>query len=184
LATIMSRPDKLLYIKLILVIFCFNLLPCCVSNIEEKSYQNTADTLILGEIPQMNRLPEIGIILDKSIRMRFNSNRKLILVNSAQSYPSVSIVCSGKNFELAWNDEGKLIFISTTDSSFVTDDGFRMGSTLKEIKGKQKVDIIKERGWGYSVKLKSGWSTYFCVDSTCTGRELTDADKVNWIYKN
>ena len=54
---------------------------------------------------------------------------------------------------------------------------------LKSIKDIQNVDILKMAGWGYYIKLKSGWFAGFCIGKTCTDRELKDDDKVTFIFK-
>jgi hypothetical protein len=55
--------------------------------------------------------------------------------------------------------------------------------TLKSIKDIQNVDILKMAGWGYYIKLKSGWFAGFCIGKTCTDRGLKDDDKVAFIFK-
>ena len=39
-------------------------------------------------------------------------------------------------------------------------------------------------GWGYTVKLQSGWYAAFCNGKSCTDGELTDNSKIGWFFKN
>jgi hypothetical protein len=164
-----------------LLLYCFLFLGC-VSNSKESTYQIKTDTILFGKIIQLNELPEIGVLLDDSIRKAYNRRTEL-LTSSSQLSPFTNINCKGKDFQLAWNSEGKLIYISTTDSNFLTNDNFKVGTTLSEIKDHQKIEISEMSGWGYFIKLESGWYLGFCVDNSCTGRKIKNSDKVKWIFK-
>jgi len=136
----------------------------------------------LADAIQLMELPYIGEYIVDSIRTA--SNNKMLLINSSDYKPSTTIISNGTSFNLAWDNNNKLIYISTLDTNFTTNEGIKIGSTLIQIKNLQPVEIDKIIGWGHSIKLSSGWSAAFCVDSTCTGRNLIDTDKVNWIFKN
>ena len=130
---------------------------------------------------RLEELPSIGDHLDESIRL--TSNNRNILINSSQISPSTTVYVKGIVFKIAWDRDSKINFISTTDSTFYTNENIRINMPLKEIENIQNVEITKMPGWGYYISLESGWFAGFCVDKTCTGRELTNEVVVSYFFK-
>jgi hypothetical protein len=143
-------------------------------SLETKSAKNDS-------ITRVDHLPEIGILLDSTIKM--TSNNRALMVNGSTISPMITVMFDGSSFDLAWDHSGRVNRISTTDSNFATPEGVKINTTLSDIKKNQQVDIQVTPGWGYYSKLSSGWYVGFCVDSTCTEKDLLNSDRVKWIFK-
>lgn len=128
----------------------------------------------------LNSLPKINDKLDSSIRI---TSKHSWLVNSSQCYPSTEILVDNISYEIAWEGNGTVFYISTSDSKFETEEGVKINMTLSDILKKTESEVNQMPGWGYYIKLKSGWNAGFSVDETCTGRELVSNDSVKWIFK-
>lgn len=76
-----------------------------------------------------------------------------------------------------------MLVLLTTDTNFVTTENIKVNITLKEIQNASELEIITEAGWGHYIKFNSGWYAGFCVESSCTGRNLTKNDKIDWLFK-
>ena len=163
----------------ILIISLYLVLGCSIISFG-KSQQKIADRPKIDTI-RMNELPNIGDFLSDSIRL--TSNNTVEFVNSAQLSPSTTVYYKGLVFNIAWNEEGKVNYIITYDSNFMTKEKVKLNMALRDIKNIQKVEILKMRGWGYYIELGSGWNAGFCVDEACTGRDLVEDDRVMFIFK-
>jgi len=139
------------------------------------------ETKSVTDTIRLNKLPMIGDFLSDSIRL--TSKNRALLVNSSQISTSTTILNNGIIFDIAWNNDFRVNYIETSDSHFITSENVKVNTTLRKIKDIQNVDIIKMPGWGYYIKLKSGWFVSFCTGKTCTDRELTDDDKVVSIFQ-
>lgn len=145
-----------------------------------KLQQTIADKPKIDTI-RVNELPSIGDFLSDSIRLTSNNRRQL--VSSSQISPSTTVYSKGLVFNIAWNEKRKVNYIVTYDSNFTTKEKIKLNMALRDIKNIQKVEILKMPGWGYYIELESGWNAGFCVDKTCTGRELVEEDRVKYIFK-
>jgi hypothetical protein len=115
----------------------------------------------------IEELPAIGDLINDSIIVK--SKNRILMINSSDVRPFITVLYKGLIFEIAWNQDKRLNIISTSDSHFVTEENVKVNMTLKDIKKLKKIEISKINGWGYSVMLESGWKAAFCVDSKCTG---------------
>jgi len=168
---------KMRYIVLLLSMF----VGYGCSNTINKNPIQTVNTKSIIDTIRLKSLPSIGDILGDSIRLT-GKNRGL-LVNSSEICTSTTILNNGIIFDIAWDKDYRVNFIGTTDSGFIANENVRVDMTLKSIKDIQNVDILKMAGWGYYIKLKSGWFAGFCIGKTCTDRGLKDDDKVAFIFK-
>lgn len=66
--------------------------------------------------------------------------------------------------EVLLNEKNVIDFISTGDNNFKTREGLAIGDTFKKMSKcchvKEK-NVIKLPGWGYYIKLTSGWNAVF-----------------------
>jgi hypothetical protein len=153
---------------------------CSISTHNETTINNKPDTIDY-KIVTLDKLPQRGDILPDSIR--FTSMDRLQMVSSSTISKATTIAFNSYKFEIAWTNDGIVNYVATYDKSFITPENIRISTTLKEIKEMQDVEIGTMPGWGYFINLESGWNVAFCVDKTCTGREIVDSDSVKWIYK-
>jgi len=160
--------------NLIIVLLLF-VLGCSNSN-DNNSSQNQ-DTIVL------ENLPEIGNKLHDSIIQTSNSRAKL--VTSGQFWPSTTVKINGNIFDIAWNNDGIVKYISTNDKNFITPENIRVNMTLNQISDIKLIDIQEMTGWGYYYELNSGWSVGLCTvtNNGCTGRELLETDTIKWFFK-
>ena len=87
-----------------------------------------------------------------------SSSDKMLLVSSGQFLKYINYEYNNINFEIAYDDERKVKFISTTDPNFSSVDGLNINSKLSEI-GDIDLSIIKyESGWAYIILLVDGWN--------------------------
>lgn len=174
---------KLIYntVKHLALILILTLIFCCNNSTQKETTVNYKPDSIDYEIMTLDKLPQRGDILPDSIRI--TSQNRMQMVNSSTISQATAIDFKGYRFEIAWNSEGKVNYVATYDTNFVTPDNVKVSTTLSEIKKLQNVEIGTLPGWGYFINLESGWNVAFCVDKTCTGREIGDTDSVKWIYK-
>ena len=151
------------------------------SNVKEENSNQEIELAVKTDTLTIIKLPIIGEIIADSIKQ--TSNNRMQLINSSQFSPSTTVYCQGSLFNIAWDNNGKVNYMMTTDTNFVTDNNVKVNVTLKEVKRIQDVEIFSMPGWGYYIRLNSDWFAAFCIDSTCTGRDIEDNDKINWIYK-
>ena len=168
-----STRSKLLNPRAFLLIILFFMLACATSD----GYR---DGLI-----RISSLPDPG----ESVRELIES------VHAPGSLPSnvvqqYEVLYEGAVFTLSvFGDSARVVAVSTTDPSFVTREGIRVGSTLSEVlsAGGSSPDYSQGMG-GYVTELPSGWLIGYTVISW-TGRDgyveggLEDDTPVGSIYK-
>lgn len=159
---------------MLLIIIGFAFLECNNKDHKIVSINDKSRSILL------DKLPKISENLDSSIIM---TSKHLWLVTSSQFYPSTEIHVDNISYEIAWEGNGKLYYISTSDIKFESEEGVKINMTLSDILKKTESEVYKMPGWGYYIKLKSGWYAGFSVDKTCTGRELAKNDSVKWIFR-
>ena len=112
-----------------------------------------------------------------------NIAEKTEVIDLSSGYPIWKMNKNGIDFKFTLNSKKDTLKVWTTDNEFITPEGFKVGSTLKNIKNKTKSSIYKESGNGFFIKLDSGWQLSFCEGKTCTDNEPTETSKVKWIRR-
>ena len=80
--------------------------------------------------------------------------------------------------------DGKIIsFISSSDSNFVTPEGFKVGNSFSEINSKVETSIFNERGWGYYSKLPSGWFANYNLDEASASHHIMVINSDSTVYQ-
>jgi len=72
---------------------------------------------------------------------------------------------------------------STTDLKFKTLEGYNVGTNWDKIPIELKKSMGHMAGWGYFIKLNSGWQLGFCEGKSCTDTEPKEGSIVKWIFK-
>lgn len=116
------------------------------------------------------------------IKFKKEKTEHHLLVSSSAFYPYRKIKYRNIIYDIAI-DKNKIKFISTSDINFMTDDGFMIGDTVKKLKESGYSEFNEMRGWGYWVKLESGWCAAFCEGDACTDKELNIDSKIKWFFK-
>lgn len=107
---------------------------------------------------------------------------KQTLVSAGKFSPSTSVKFDGHPFDLVI-EKNDSIYMTTSDSLFVTHENYHVGMTWAEIPNALRKKLQKETGWGYYIELPSGWSLGFCEGASCTDSAPMDSSKVKWIFK-
>lgn len=81
----------------------------------------------------------------------------MILESSGQLRKFIDINEKDINYKVAYDTDLQVTFISTTDSSFITEEGFRCGINGTFYSQLKKKEVRYERGWAYIIKLKNNW---------------------------
>ncbi len=104
-----------------------------------------------------------------------------IMTSSSSFEPAKNITVNGIDFKVVEKEKFNVTFCLTTDKKFKTPEGYSIGTTLKDISEPEKNQIYKEAGFGYFIKLKSGWQLAFCEGKSCTDSFPNENSTVKWI---
>lgn len=107
---------------------------------------------------------------------------KSILISSGQISKSKAVKINTVNFDVVLKNKDT-VYIQTTESKFVTEEGISVGKKFSELPKNIKQSLTKESGWGYVYKLPSGWSIAFCEGNSCTESYPKADSKIKWIFK-
>lgn len=105
-----------------------------------------------------------------------------ILVSSGQFSSYQTIFLNNVEFQFV-GSKSDTQYLSTRSKQFLTPEGYVVGMRLGEVDKILQKDIVKESGWGYYIRLKSGWNLAFCEGSSCTDHNLQDSSTIDWIFK-
>lgn len=102
---------------------------------------------------ELDRQPAIG---DYLCGLPQNPDR--IAVSPAQ----MAILYNGRTdsmeYSIGTDDRGRIIFIRTTEPSFVSPEGVKIGTTVSQLLSDAKLRVTEETGWAWYVPLPSGWN--------------------------
>ncbi len=88
----------------------------------------------------------------------------------------------GYDFKLVINSEGDTVRFVTHDA-FVTPEGYTVGTRWADIPLEKQTEVERIKGYGYFLKLASGWKLGFCAGSECANEDLSEDSRVVWIEK-
>ncbi|MBE0551397.1 MAG: hypothetical protein IH619_03345 [Ignavibacterium sp.] len=131
-----------------------------------------------NELLDVNKLPELNDFFENN-----SQSENFLLTSSGQFSKAYVVICNNIKYSIAVNDSNKIIYISTSDSNFVTLDNIRIGSTQKDFSSFDSSLVYKENGWAYFVKLQSGWNAAFTEGESMTNEPLTRDSKVSFFFK-
>ncbi len=105
------------------------------------------------------------------------------MISSSQFSPSHNLVVEGLSYTVATDNDGKVVYIGTSDPDFETDNGLRIGSTLQDVRSVTANRLLNEKGYGYTIHLPSGWTAGFFMGEHAADYEPTSESKVGWFFK-
>ena len=105
------------------------------------------------------------------------------LISSSQFAKGCYKTYNNIEFFFASEDGKKIFFISTSDSNFVTPEGFKVGNSFTEINSKVETSIFNERGWGYYSKLPSGWFANYSLDEASASHHIMVINSDSTVYQ-
>jgi len=142
-------------------------------NSSEKNKINITDNKKIESIDNFN---------DSIVEIK-EGTTKLLMINSATLEPSIEVLINGIDFSIVENETKEIIYWSTNDKEFSTPEGYSVGMNWSKIPQKLKNKTEKMNGWGYFIRLNSGWQLGFCEGSSCTETYPNNTSKVKWIFK-
>ena len=164
-------------------IIAFYLTVCFILSIQQTIAAQSKSTKNPGNSIKLKFMPELNAVLPVKKR-KFKTPVIYLMTGSGGMEPSFETEFEGINFLVATGHESKRIsFISTTDKRFQTGEGIRIDDTLQKVLETSKGEIIKERGWAFFVRLKSGWNAAFVQGAEMTEGELPPGAKVSFLFK-
>lgn len=164
-------------IAVALIIFCFVLAIQQIVTAQSKQIQTTNERIKLKALPELNaKLP----VKDREIKYPDSP----LMTASGGMQPSFEAEFEGIEFTVCTGYKSKRIsFISTSDERFKTSEGIAINDTLQKVLETSQGELIKERGWAFFVKLKSGWHAAFVQGQGATEGELLPEAKVSFLFK-
>jgi len=105
-----------------------------------------------------NKEPQLGAI----VPLR-NAPTQYWLTGSGQMSPSVSVAFDNVQYVIALDSLQRIRYIETTDESFRTRDGLRIGATEGDVLAAGGAAAIEEPGFGRYAALQSGWFAHYGV---------------------
>jgi len=106
-----------------------------------------------------------------------------IMTSSGSFEPSLGVTLYDCNFKIVLNEAGDTTYWSTNDSRFKTPEGYEVGTSWSALPIELQQSAKKMPGFGYLIKLNSGWQLGFCEGSSCTATKPNDESWVDWIFK-
>jgi hypothetical protein len=82
-------------------------------------------------------------------------------------------------FDVAVDEEGRVLYLSTSHPSFESPEGLRVGSGLDEIRAAGAGDFAPDHGWACYADLPSGWR----VGTRLGTPPETCEPKIAWFFK-
>jgi hypothetical protein len=107
----------------------------------------------------------------------------VIMTISSSIEPCENTILNGREFQVVTNNNGDTTYWQTTDTNFISPEGFNVGLKWNKLPNKLRAGAKKMTGWGFYINLESGWQLGFCEGETSTDSELTNESKVKWIFK-
>jgi hypothetical protein len=107
----------------------------------------------------------------------------LLLAPGGGQEPFVETSYMGHEFKVVVNQAGDTSRFVTHDSTFHTPEGYAVGSFWRDIPLADQTKVKIENGYGYYLKLHSGWTLGFCAGSEYSNEELSEESRVVWIEK-
>jgi hypothetical protein len=135
---------------LALVLASFGLVACHTTRRHTPSYPCVAPVINLQSVPGLGeRLRNVG----QSCTSTFAA--------SAQTWPSYEAVVAGVKFTIGVDDENVVRFVATNDPMFTSPEGLHVRDAVAAAVAASPAESIRqERGWGYFIRLPSGWYAF------------------------
>lgn len=177
-----NQSENLLHMRnKLIIVFCLTV--CFILSIQHAVAAQSKSSNPPGNSIKLKFMPELNAVFPVKKRMLKNP-ANLLMTASGGMEPSFEAEYEGIKFLVAIGYESRRIsFISTTDNRFQTGEGIRIGDTLEKVLETSKGEIIKEPGWAFFVRLKSGWNAAFVQGAEITEGELPPGAKVSFLFK-
>lgn len=112
-----------------------------------------------------------------------SSGKVMVLRDASDGYFGKEINYKGINYLITEDKNGLIDFIRTFDSSFVTPENTKVNMPYSKVKNMKSQEFYVT-GYGYEVKLKSGWSAVFMDSYILANGLITDTCKIKSFIKS
>ncbi len=129
---------------------------------------------------RLKEMPVLGEVLD--IDTNQVPHEVLLMTSSAQVDRSWRIIVEDVRYWVAADNDGKVRYISSRDSTFVTPEGLTVGMTLDAVKRESGQEVTYELGFEHYVVLPSGWAAAFGIVTDEDGGPSDDSP-VKYFFK-
>lgn len=107
----------------------------------------------------------------------------MIMISSGQLSKGMETIHKNCKFNIVLNTEKDTVYLETSDSCFITPEGYKIGMDWSEISKENQSKLETMTGWGHYIKLNSDWNVAFCEGTTCTDKKPSQNSKIKWIFK-
>ncbi|MEO9531111.1 MAG: hypothetical protein ABJG68_06360 [Crocinitomicaceae bacterium] len=105
------------------------------------------------------------------------------MISSGQISPSKEILFENCLFDLVLSSDGDTVYLQTVDTSFTCPENYKVGDDFDDISEDDLAKMEQMPGWGYYIKLDSGWNIAFHEGYTATETYPESGSKVDWIFR-
>lgn len=124
-----------------------------------------------------------GLRLGYAIPPNAIDTGRLVMASPSLILPEYEWASGDTVYTIGADRPGHIQFISTSSRTVQTKEGVRVGQTLAEVLNIQGASLGYSPGWGYVVRLPSGWKAALFLDGEFLDREPTDSDMVDMLFK-
>ena len=89
----------------------------------------------------------------------------------------------GIKYTVVLSIKKEVSFVVTLDSMFKTKDGFKIGTSYKQLRKKYSGAGQFEPGYGYYFQLANGWKAMFTNDKVISDGKMHDSYRITSFFK-
>jgi hypothetical protein len=145
-------------------------------------------TLIVGPIATIclllfqSKEIEIGKPLPKDVVID-TSQHYYQIAGASNMVPAVALTQRGIKYTVVLSIKKEVSFVVTLDSMFKTKDGFKIGTSYKQLRKKYSGAGQFEPGYGYYFQLANGWKAMFTNDKVISDGKMHDSYRITSFFK-
>ena len=129
-------------------------------------------------VAQSTEEPRLGDRLDG-----VSPSQTLEVTGSGGLEPSYLLRHRGILFTVCAHSDLRITYIRTSDASFSTPDGVRVGDSLASVRAASPEPVVHERGWAHYVRLPSGWNAGFAEDTLDAHGGSAASPRVDFLFQ-
>lgn len=158
-------------IAFMLLVCCWMAAPCGEARPQARKKEDASKRF------KLKSEPNVGM----KLAFRRNST-DLRMTSSGSLAPAYEVEHEGLEFTICAYKDKLVHYVDTDDPNFRTPEGITAGESLKNVLEISKGKLIREPGWAFYVRLKSGWNAAF-LQGYATQGELSPDATVSLLFK-
>lgn len=124
---------------------------------------------------------DIGIKISEEDLAKSKDN-SFLMISPASIQQQYRTTIMDVVFAYCIDKNNKIIYLQTSDTSFVTDRGLCVGDRISKYKYFNKKGIVYLPGWSYYLPLKSGWNAAIGLQDDYDTLDVENA-VIRWFFK-